>query len=376
MKQVQWQYLLAVAILGISVAASGCTSSLFNSGPSADYPEVGPYEDDGSLVTSSLEFPFQKSAVSVSVTVPQGMYEAAADADKRAVLLGEWEDDDDWTTGYYLSFLTDPQMKQVYSSTADALRGCMPGTAKGSDEYLEFMTVYVQSLAYDTSPDGKGPKFPVETVIDKAGDCDDKSILLAGLLSHEGYNVSLFFFPDDSHMAVGVAADEPGFRDSGYLFVETTNVSLVGIPTEKFENGEMLTSDLFVIPVGSGTAGYGKADETRRINQAGAKARARAEEEELSLVVMEDDLDVMKRALEEENTALSYLKSSGDISRYNTAVSDYNRHVAEYNQVLEGYRTLYAAYLTDVELANYVATHLYDRPGLSKAVNAWERGLV
>jgi len=89
---------------------------------------------------------------------------------------------------------------------------------------------------------------------------------------------------------------------------------------------------------------------------------------------MEDDLYVMKRTLDEENTALLHLKSSGDISGYNAEVLDYNRHVAEYNQVLEEYRTRYAAYLTDVELVNYVATHLYDRPGLSEAITVWERG--
>lgn len=376
MKRIQWYCLLAVAILGISVSACGCITSLFNSGPSAEYPEVGSYEDYGRLATSSLVFPFQESSVSVSVIVPQGLYEAAADADKRAVLLGEWGDDDDWTTGYYLSFLTDPEMEQVYSTTAEALRGVGSDMTGDSDEYLEFLTVYVQSLTYDTSPDETGPKFPVETVIETAGDCDDKSILLAGLLSQEGYNVSLFFFPDDSHMAVGIASDEPGFRDSGYLFVETTNVSLIGIPTEKFENGATLTSDLFVIPVGNGTMGYGKADETRRIDQAAAKARVRAEEEEASLVVMEENLDVMKRALDEENGLLSHLKSSGDIGRYNAAVSDYNGHVAEYNEVLEEFRTCYGTYLTDVEFTNYVATHLYDRPGLSEAVTAWERGVT
>ena len=374
MKRIYWYCLFAVTFLGIAVAVCGCTTSLLNSGPAAEYPEVGEYQDDGRVATSSLEFPFQKRSVLVSVSVPQGLYEAAAEADKRAVLLGEWGENDDWTTGYYLSFLTDPKMKQVYSATADALKRSASETAGSSDEYAELLSVYVQSLTYDTRPDEAGPKFPVETIIEKAGDCDDKSILLAGLLSQEGYNVSLFFFPDDSHMAVGIATDEPGFRDSGYLFVETTNVSLIGIPTEKFENGATLTSDMFVIPFGNGTKKYGKAEDTRHIYQAAAEARARAEEEEASLVVMEENLDEVKRALDEENDALSLLKRSGNIGEYNAAVSDYNRHVAEYNQSLEEYRTLYTAYLRDVEIANYIATHPYDRPGLSEAVTAWERG--
>lgn len=266
-------------------------------------------------------------------------------------------------------------MDSVYAATADALRAGVPDTAENSDEYIEFLTVYVQSLAYNTSPDETGPKFPVETVIEKAGDCDDKSVLLAGLLSREDYNVSLFYFPpDDSHMAVGVATDEPGYRDSGYLFIETTNVSLIGIPTEIFENGASLTSDLFVIPVGNGTmGGYGKADETRRIDRAAAEARVRTEEEKVSLVTMEENLVLKNTELNKENATLLHLKNSGDISGYNAAVSGYNLHVADYNEALEEYRACYAAYLADVEFVNYVATHLYDRPGLSEAVTAWER---
>ncbi len=373
MKWVHWQHLLMITVLVLSVAACGCTSSLFNFGPSADFPKIGLYEEDGRLATSSLVFAFQKSKIPISVIVPQGLYEAASGADKRAVLLGEWNEDDDWITGYYLSFITDPQMELVYSATADALRAGAPGTAKDPDEYLEYLTVYVQSMPYDTSHDEAEPKFAVETVIDRAGDCDDKSILLAGLLSREGYNVSLLYFPADSHMAVGIAADEPGFRGSGYHFIEPTNLSLIGVPPETFENGKVLTSDPFVIPVGNGTKRYGKVDETRRIDQAAAEARSRAKTEVAFLVAQEDELEQIKRALDKENSALSRLKQSNDIRGYNAAVRDYNRHVAEYNQLLEEYRTSYDAYLTDVEFANFVATHLYDRPGLSDAVAVWER---
>ncbi|WP_062399111.1 hypothetical protein [Methanogenium cariaci] len=150
-------------------------------------------------------------------------------------------------------------------------------------------------------------------------------------------------------------------------------MSLIGIPTEIFENGASLTSDLFVIPVGNGTMGYGKADETRRIDRAAAEARVRTEEEKVSLVTMEENLVLKNTELNKENATLLHLKNSGDISGYNAAVSGYNLHVADYNEALEEYRACYAAYLADVEFVNYVATHLYDRPGLSEAVTAWER---
>jgi len=374
MKLVHRHVLLLIGFILLFTAACGCTTSFFNNGPAAEYPVIGSYEDDGRVATSAMEFPFQKETISMEIALPQGLYDAAAGADKHAVLLGEWKEDDDWTTGYYLSFLNSPAMEQVYSAVADSLKAQSPGIAGNSDEYLEYLTVYVQSLAYDVRPDDSGPKFPVETVIEQAGDCDDKSILLAGLLAREGYDVSLFYFPDDAHMAVGVGTDEPGYRDSGYLFIETTNLSLVGIPTENFENGDTLTADLYVITVGNGTRTYGLADETRKIDEAADTARTRAEDEEAALIEEEADLARMKQALDDENAALSLLKRSGDISGYNAAVADYNRHAAEYNRALEEYRAQYDTYIADVEFFNYVATHLYDRPGLSEKVADWEGG--
>ncbi len=61
------------------------------------------------------------------------------------------------------------------------------------DEYLELIAVYVQSLRYETQEQNPA-KFPIETVVDRAGDCDDKSLLFAGLLSREGYPVALLLF--------------------------------------------------------------------------------------------------------------------------------------------------------------------------------------
>ena len=62
-----------------------------------------------------------------------------------------------------------------------------------SDEYLELMAVFVQSIPYK-SQNLSSPKYPIETYGDREGDCDDKSMLLAGLLAHEGYRVSSLLF--------------------------------------------------------------------------------------------------------------------------------------------------------------------------------------
>ena len=78
---------------------------------------------------------------------------------------------------------------------------------------LALMTVFVQSLPYNTKSGvlDSPPRFPVETFVDGTGNCEDKSVLLPGLLSREGYDVVLFLFLPEHHIALGI-------RNSSYSF--------------------------------------------------------------------------------------------------------------------------------------------------------------
>ena len=107
------------------------------------------------------------------------------------------------------------------------------------------MTVFVQSLPYDTKSGvlDSPPRFPVETFVDGTGNCEDKSVLLAGLLSREGYDVVLFLFLPEHHIALGIRNSSYSFQDTGYTYIETTGTLLVGeVPSElaipeKYEPG-------------------------------------------------------------------------------------------------------------------------------------------
>jgi hypothetical protein len=69
---------------------------------------------------------------------------------------------------------------------------------------------------------------PVEVVAAGSGACDDKSILLASLLVHEGYDTAIWTFDSQAHAAVGVRCLGPGMQGSGYAFIETTVPAYVG----------------------------------------------------------------------------------------------------------------------------------------------------
>ena len=71
-------------------------------------------------------------------------------------------------------------------------------------------------------------KYPVETLYDQGGDCEDTSILFSAIAEAMGYNTSLLLFP--GHMAAGVDLDgnygisKTYFETGGYRFYycETT----------------------------------------------------------------------------------------------------------------------------------------------------------
>lgn len=117
--------------------------------------------------------------------------------------------------------------------------------ATGKKENLsEFDTInlavsFVQSLEYVPDDIGTGfddyPKFPLETLYDEGGDCEDSSILLASLLRELGYGTVLVLF--DNHMGVGAIASEPAnfkYEGNNYHYIETTNTgwAIGQLPTE------------------------------------------------------------------------------------------------------------------------------------------------
>ncbi len=111
-------------------------------------------------------------------------------------------------------------------------------TRQGYDaqETVNFTASFVQSLRYRTE-EGEYPNYPAETLVDKAGDCEDTAILAAALLDPMGYDTVLIRFTspvegDAGHMAVGVSVTgvvsggySYKFEGGTYYYLETTSAS-------------------------------------------------------------------------------------------------------------------------------------------------------
>lgn len=91
---------------------------------------------------------------------------------------------------------------------------------------------WVQGMKYTQDKAATGyneyPKYPLETIVDRGGDCEDTAILLAEVLRDLGYGTVLLKLDQASHMAVGVSGEEglPGsyytYQGDQYYYVETT----------------------------------------------------------------------------------------------------------------------------------------------------------
>lgn len=89
---------------------------------------------------------------------------------------------------------------------------------------LRFVIAFVQQLEYQPEK-GEYPKFPVETLAERGGDCEDTSILLAAMLRELGFSAVMVNPP--GHMAVAVACNDckgTAYNQDGrrYYYIETT----------------------------------------------------------------------------------------------------------------------------------------------------------
>jgi len=81
------------------------------------------------------------------------------------------------------------------------------------------VVAFVQSLQYVTDEASKGVedyvRYPIETLVDGVGDCEDVVILAASLLHEMGYSVILLSLPE--HLALGIKYD-PKYRGTYYKY--------------------------------------------------------------------------------------------------------------------------------------------------------------
>lgn len=176
---------------------------------------IAPIEES----SKNIEFVWSDELYSWSynTTIPTSIYKAYKSINRNEIyeysIYVTDDNDDEWIGEIVNKFKTEGQ-KCGYSD----------------DEIVKLMISFVQSLDYATDLDATGydeyPKFPLETLYDRGGDCEDTCILLASLIREFGYGTVLIIF--DDHMGIGIKGETGGigsyfeYADTPYYYVETT----------------------------------------------------------------------------------------------------------------------------------------------------------
>lgn len=147
-------------------------------------------------------------------------------------------------TNNYSVYVTDPVDDPFISAIAAKFVEVAGQERYSPQQTVEFVVAFVQSLKYVTDDISKGfdqyARYPLETLVDQKGDCEDTSILLASIMKEMNYGVVLTLLPGNpGHMAVGVKGENlPGvyyeYQGHRYYYVETTGPgwSIGQIPKE------------------------------------------------------------------------------------------------------------------------------------------------
>ncbi len=99
------------------------------------------------------------------------------------------------------------------------------------DQYVQYIVNFAQSMPYYEEPSNSTKGFPIVTFVNGCGNCVDKSLFSAAILSQENFNVSVFDIPSANHEMVGIASDCPNYiQKGGYAAIETTVKVPIGSP--------------------------------------------------------------------------------------------------------------------------------------------------
>lgn len=307
-------------------------------------PHISPDNAYTGTLTAEYTFPFKESSITLNISVPASTYHGAGDPGSKIIPYTKIP-----SLEYYADIINDPLQEEMYTQILGQTDIVKQSWDLTDDEYIELLATFVQSIDYRTEEDYR---YPVETVIDKFGDCDDKSMLLTGLLTRAGYDAVLLVFEEESHAAVGIkTTDSTAYPDTGgYSVIETTDYSYVTDRSFTFEDGTSLESTPIVITAGDGTKTYTAGYQIEAIIAYRDKA-----EEQIGLLSSETESNTGKLASMEE-TVIGYETRLNSLAALMDAkLSVYNSYIDQVNVVTADQKNLNRDYSSNkIPYAEYV----------------------
>jgi len=235
-------------ILGVVMLACAACSLFSESTPTS-------IEDPTQIITSpnasadtivrNYAWNYKKRDWTWNLSIPQSLYDYYK-ARPRA------------QTADYSIYVTHPGDDQYIQLLADKIKKAAADAKYGEIDTVNLAVSFVQSLPYYTddvtTAYDEYPRYPIATLVDQEGDCEDTAILMAALLDAMGYGVVLIAPPN--HMAVGILGvtgmsgifwDHNGGK---YYYIETTGSGWeVGELPSEYSGKTAHIYDIVAVPI-------------------------------------------------------------------------------------------------------------------------------
>lgn len=281
-------------------------------------PKITP-EDGADIEPATITFNFEGHSYSVTGAVDKRIYYGAMNSPRSFVSTFN-RSEADKQADYMRGFIDDPAQQDSIDSLCGAFQSIKKKRNFSRDTYAEFITKYVQAIPYDVERASAGladktlsgdPRFPVQTIVDGTGDCDEKVFLLAALLKHEGFGCAGFLYNKEKHLCLGIKSEGSGYKNSGYEIIETTSPMYISEVPRSFAGGIQLKSKPRVVEFGGGSKVYSRGS----VNDVKYIVHAR------------------NTALEEADFAKAKAEAAGNNA-------EFNRYKQMYEDCFEAYNTL------------------------------------
>lgn len=127
----------------------------------------------------------------------------------------------------------DKDGEEILYTLVDRLREYAEEEGITGDRVADFVVSFVQAFPYISdsvsTPFDDYTRYPIETLLEKEGDCEDTALLTAVLLKELGYGSAMIIMPEEGHAAAGVLGGEfmlgtyYQVGNKKYFYLETTN---------------------------------------------------------------------------------------------------------------------------------------------------------
>ena len=224
-------------------------------------------------ITRQYEWRYDGKEWQWALAIPQSLYDYYAER-PRAM------------TQDYSIYVTHPSDDDYIDTLIDRIEEVAADEGYDEIETVNFAVSFVQSLPYATddvtTAYDEYPRYPIETLADNGGDCEDTSILMAAILHQMGYGVVLLSLPN--HMAVGVLGGEELsgthyiYNDREYYYLETTGSGWeIGELPPEYEVPSASIYDIAPVPIltadwSAQSSSFGKTSLTITVENLGTAA--------------------------------------------------------------------------------------------------------